>query len=185
MSTTARELARTTVKAILRLMPGGMPARIYALLFRGPLGRLGNPLITALLPASVRIPEGIIALNQNDPAVSAAVAFGVFEPYETAIFRDVVRPGMTIIDIGANIGYFTVIAATRAGATGHVIAFEPAPENFEMLTKTIESNGFKNVETHMMAIADTDGTLTLNLFGTNKGKHSVIKDRTIDKGFDS
>ncbi|MEK7509223.1 MAG: FkbM family methyltransferase [Patescibacteria group bacterium] len=184
MEATVRSLARRAVTGLLHLLPSGAPPRIYATLFRGPLGKIGNPLIKALLPVQVRLPEGLIILNREDPTVSAAIAFGVFEPYETQLFREAVRPGMTVVDIGANIGYFTVIAAHLAGKTGRVIAFEPAPENFRVLTETLSVNGFVTARAYQVAIADKEGTLILNLFDSNKGKHSLVKDKSDEKGFD-
>jgi FkbM family methyltransferase len=180
---TMKTIVRTMLARVLRLLPAGTPERIYAALFRGILGTLVNPVITALLPKEIHIPEGVVALNPNDPAVSGATAFGVYEPYETALFRETVQPGMTVVDIGANIGYYTVIAAGRAGPMGRVIAFEPAPDNYATLQRTIHVNGFENVDTYAVAIADKKGTLALNLFASNGGKHSLVKDARDSKGF--
>ena len=178
-----KKILRMTVTSILKLLPAGAPEKIYARLFRGPLGKLVNPLISALLPKNVRLPEGFVVLNPQDPVISAAVAFGAFEPYETELFRKTVTSGMTVIDIGANIGYYTVIASSRTGTAGRVIAFEPAPENFGILEETIRINGFRNVDAHMLAIADAEGVFTLNLHDTNKGKHSLVKGMQNARGF--
>ncbi len=178
-----KTLLRTILSSVLKLLPAGAPERIYATLFRGALGRIVNPMITLLLPENVQLPEGILVLNRSDPAVSGASAFGVYEPYESALFRDTITPGMTIVDIGANIGYYTVIAAGRTGEVGRVIAFEPAPENYATLQKTISANNFPHVDIHQMAIADKKGTLSLNLYESNKGKHSLVKGSDEAKGF--
>jgi FkbM family methyltransferase len=170
---------------MLSLLPAGTPERIYAALFRGSLGKLVNPVIQALLPKEVRLPEGVVALNPGDPAVSGAVAFNAFEPYETELFREALKPGMTVIDIGANIGYYTVIAASRVGASGKVIAFEPAPENYAFLKETIAANSFSQVAAYPLAVADKEGELQLNLYDSNKGKHSLVKDASTAKGFNS
>jgi FkbM family methyltransferase len=178
-----KTFARNIVSSFLGLLPAGAPERIYASLFRGVFGRLVNPLIQMLLPKEVRIPEGVVVLNPGDPAVSGAVAFGTFEPYETELFRKAILPGMTVIDIGANIGYYTVIAARLVGEKGSVIAYEPAPENFGILQKTIEANDFRNVAAHQIAIADKKGQLNLHLYESNKGKHSLVKDAQDARGF--
>lgn len=178
-----KSLLRSTVKGALKLLPSGAPEKIYAALFRGALGRLVNPLIMALLPQSVQLPEGILILNKKDPAVSGAVGFGVFEPYESSLFRETVCTGDTVIDIGANIGYYTVLAAGRVGAKGKVYAFEPAPENFAILTQTIQVNNFTQVQSEQKAVADKAGRLSLNLYESNQGKHSLVKDATDAKGF--
>src|SRR3989344_56683 len=180
-----RTFIRKMVASVVRLLPAGAPERIYARLFRGPLGIVVNPLITGLLPESLQIPEGVVILNRTDPAVSGATAFGVYEPFETALFRVTIQPGMTVVDIGANIGYYMVIAAGRVGAEGRVIAFEPAPENFVALKKTIGANTFRNIDAYAIAIADKRGVLDLHLFDSNKGKHSLVKDAKDAKGFSS
>lgn len=176
---------RNAVKKVLRLLPGGFPEKIYATLFRGALGKVANPVIMSLLPGSVRLPEGVLVLNKKDPAVSGATAFGIFEPYETELFRNTVQADDTFVDIGANIGYYTIIAAAKVGESGKVIAFEPAPENFAVLTKTIAANNFSNIRTEKKAVADKDGTLVLNLHESNLGKHSLVKDAQDAKGFNT
>ncbi len=180
-----RTIARSVVSGTLGLLPTGSPERMYALLFRGALGKLVNPIIQALLPHEVELPEGTVVLNSNDPAVSGAIAFGAFEPYESEIFRQSVKEGMIVVDIGANIGYYTVIAAKLTGESGSVIAFEPAPENYSVLQQTIKANNFKNVSAHQLAVADRRGELSLNLYESNKGKHSLVKDSSTAKGFSS
>jgi FkbM family methyltransferase len=68
-------------------------------------------------------------------------------------------PGMVMIDIGANIGYYSLLAASRVGATGKVMAFEPSVDNCAMLQMSVKANGFDNVAIHTMAVADVDGTV--------------------------
>jgi len=79
-----------------------------------------------------------------------------------------------IADIGANIGYYTAIAAEATGPEGLVLAFEPEPENFKFLKKTVVLNGFKNVECCEMGIADFEGRgkLYLSTEG-NMGDHRI------------
>jgi len=67
------------------------------------------------------------------------------------------RTGMTVLDIGANIGYYTVLMASRVGKNGRVIAFEPNPAIYNELNDNIALNGFNNVQTLHMALADTTG----------------------------
>ncbi len=59
----------------------------------------------------------------------------IYEPMETGIFLKDVRTGGVVLDIGANIGYYTLIAARLVGPAGRVYAFEPDPENFKLLKK--------------------------------------------------
>jgi FkbM family methyltransferase len=66
---------------------------------------------------------------------------GYWELWVTRLFQDWVQPGMRVVDVGSNIGYFTLIAASQVGQAGHVYAFEPNPSTFELLQRNVEING--------------------------------------------
>lgn len=68
-------------------------------------------------------------------------ALGLYEPEKTHELCSLLRPGMTFIDVGANKGDFTLLAAKCVGETGRVIAFEPAPENCKWIRESIAANG--------------------------------------------
>lgn len=68
-----------------------------------------------------------------------------FEPYTTALFERAVSPGATILDLGAQFGYFSLIAAKRVGPEGRVYAFEPALANFTLLERNIRMNGYAEI----------------------------------------
>jgi FkbM family methyltransferase len=70
-------------------------------------------------------------------------------------------PGGTFLDVGAHIGYFTLLAAHRVGAAGRVFAVEPNPAAFSALQSHLESNEVRNVEATMIALAEAEGTLRL------------------------
>jgi tRNA G37 N-methylase Trm5 len=81
-----------------------------------------------------------------DPHDSLGLSvMGSFEPAETELMRQRVRPGATVLDIGANIGYFTLLMARCVGPSGHVYAFEPEPKNFELLQHNVRRNNYANV----------------------------------------
>lgn len=84
-------------------------------------------------------------------------ALGRLEPEIIAAFREHVRPGMTVFDIGANAGHHTLLLAKLCGVSGRVHAFEPVPETFRCLQKTILLNRFENVTLHQMAVSDRFG----------------------------
>src|SRR6185436_6075060 len=58
-------------------------------------------------------------------AIQRWIYMGAFEPKETALATRWLRPGMTFVDVGANVGYFTLLAASRVGPSGRVHAIEP------------------------------------------------------------
>ena len=88
-----------------------------------------------------------------------------------AFFGSCLTPGMTVVDIGANLGYFTVIAAGSVGKSGKVFSYEPNPHNFALLQKNIAANGFTNVRALSIALSDERGTREL-FFGDNQTTHS-------------
>lgn len=172
---TLRAALRSGIKSFFKLLPSGAPDYIYRVLLRPrPLRALSNYFLVVLLPSSLQLPEGTLFLNAKDPVISGALALGVYEPYETELFRRALTPGMTVVDIGANIGYHTLTAAGRVGSEGRVIAFEPEPENYALLSRTIAENGSTQVTLSSSAIADKTGTFTLHLFDSNKGRHSLV-----------
>jgi FkbM family methyltransferase len=74
-----------------------------------------------------------------------------------AALLTVAHPGHVVYDIGANVGFFTVIAAQLVGSSGRVVAFEPLEENFVLLQRNAQLNGFTNVAANNFALADRDG----------------------------
>src|SRR5260221_10724280 len=67
------------------------------------------------------------------------------------------KPGSTVVDIGANVGAFSILAASIVGPRGRVLAFEPINKTFERLRKNVALNGLKNVECHRAAIDSQEG----------------------------
>jgi FkbM family methyltransferase len=88
-----------------------------------------------------------LTLDTADPSISAQLIHAdVWEPATTEIFKEFVQPGMTVIDVGANVGWFTMLAASLVGPQGRVIAVEPWSENCRLLLNSIRQNGFDHVE---------------------------------------
>ena len=84
---------------------------------------------------------------------------------------------MIVVDIGANIGYYSIIAAKRVGEEGKVFAYEPENENLILLEKNIEINSFNNIIAIKVALSNQFGTSKLYLTEDNKGTHSLIDNR--------
>src|SRR5277367_492175 len=85
-----------------------------------------------------RVEGGLIYLNLHESAAMVQRAMGVYEPAKYALIRRHLRPGMTFIDVGANKGDFTVLAAQLVGKSGTVISIEPEPENHSILQHSLE-----------------------------------------------
>jgi FkbM family methyltransferase len=98
----------------------------------------------------------------------------IYEPLETRLLLDRLKPGQTFVDIGANIGYYTLLAARQVGPTGRVYAFEPDEENFNLLQKNIQINGYQNVTLSPRAVSSQSGSAKLYLNPLNRGDHRLV-----------
>lgn len=99
---------------------------------------------------------------------------GVWEPFETSLVLALLGPGDVFVDVGANIGYFSVLAASRVGDSGAVFAFEPDPENYRLLVANAALNGLQHRITPVAAaLSDTAGEGCLFLSTDNLGDHRV------------
>ena len=101
---------------------------------------------------------------------------GIWELDETRLLMALLCAGHTFVDVGANIGYFTLLGARCVGSTGKVIAFEPDPENFRLLRDNVELNQLDNVVVEQVALSDQDGPGQLFLSDDNLGDHTIFCD---------
>lgn len=87
----------------------------------------------------------------------ASVFFNLSEPEQSLTFAKEVVPGSVVFDIGANVGYYTILASRLAGPKGKVAAFEPVPRNLEFLRRHIAVNRAENVTVFPLACSDRSG----------------------------
>lgn len=98
---------------------------------------------------------------------------GVYEPLTTAYFQSALQEGQVVLDIGANIGYYTLLFARQVGPQGHVYAFEPEPTNYALLCQNVVLNGYRNVTLINGAVANRTGRLSLFISQSNQGDHRL------------
>ncbi|MDW8153540.1 MAG: FkbM family methyltransferase [Armatimonadota bacterium] len=97
-------------------------------------------------------------LSPHDVGLSPELAVErVHEPILTATLRTLLRPNMTVVDVGANLGYFALLAARAVGPSGKVLALEPFPESYRLLKKNIQANGLQNVLPYAFAAGHRSG----------------------------
>lgn len=126
-----------------------------------------------LKPASVTLEGQKILL---DPRDSLALSIhNSYDPMATELFKKIIKAGDVIIDIGANIGYFTLLAAKLSGPTGKVLAFEPDSEIFQILQKNIRLNHHKNVTLVAQALSNWTGYTQLYISETNRGDNRIYQ----------
>jgi len=110
-----------------------------------------------------------------------AYAFDTWEPLTTKLFKEVIRKDDVVLDLGANIGYYTLLASRLVGEEGRVIAFEPEPTNFEILTRNILLNDSRNVLTIQKAVTDKKGKTNLYVDSKDTGAHTLCNDNRLHK----
>jgi FkbM family methyltransferase len=152
------------VSRVIRRIPLAYPA--YAFLYRrwAPRGEV-----------CVEAHGHKLFLDPRDLGMARAFLLfrGQWEETETGLFCSLVKEGMTVVDVGANVGYYTLLAARLVGNSGRVFSFEPSPENFALLKRNVEANGYDNVVLVPKAVSDASGTAKLSLDRSSSGGHGL------------
>jgi FkbM family methyltransferase len=89
--------------------------------------------------------------------------YGTWEPAVIRAVAATVKTGMTVIDVGAHIGYYTLVFAKCTGADGRVYSFEPLPANFDLLQKNVRLNDLRQVHTIPKAVFSRNQEITLTV----------------------
>lgn len=119
-------------------------------------------------PCYDRWNEFQIDINGFDTHIKKHIYFqGYFEWAETQFVRTCLRKGQTFVDVGANIGWHSLVAANRVGPSGRVIAFEPVQRTFAELESNIRLNRLSHVTLNPLALSDSDGTIAI--YGNKEG----------------
>jgi FkbM family methyltransferase len=163
---------------------------------RGHMMRVGEPL-SAILPSYLNslefsnraltatsdsqetvatvLPDFTIYSAMDDLSVGKYVRDDSYEREVAAVFRAQLKPGMKVVDIGANIGYFTMLSAGIVGPSGHVLAVEPNARNARLLEASRRANHFENISIAQVAAGRETGLLVLNTSHSN-GTTSSLPD---------
>ena len=125
-------------------------------------------------PSLVELEGFKLAVHQHDTVISESIRKSkVWAEAETRLFRELLRPGMVVVDVGANIGYFSLLASTLVGPEGRVHAFEPDPVNCALLRKNVRLNHATNIQVVQSALSDNEDPVTLFVDTNNKGDHRI------------
>jgi FkbM family methyltransferase len=96
---------------------------------------------------------------------------GLYEAETASWLSQQVKPGTIFFDVGANAGYFTLLGSRCVGPSGKVFAFEPVPDNVEVLERQLRINDFHNAEVCPLALTNRGGTVEFVLEGNNANSH--------------
>ena len=104
---------------------------------------------------TVQLQSGIIyVLHPGEHVDDQIIQYGCFEPFSTNIVKTLIHPGMTIIDVGANFGYYSCLFSKLVGSTGHVFCFEPTNYFRQRLVNNIYLNNYQNITVSEYALSD-------------------------------
>ena len=102
---------------------------------------------------------------------------GVYNEFDTKLIKEQVKSGYRVIDLGANIGYHSLLFAKLVGESGSVYSFEPEPKNFELLKKNIIVNKFQNIISEPHAISNTNSNCNLYVGRFSSGGNLICEPR--------
>ena len=138
---------------------------------------MSRPLLTRMVTElDLPVAGGFRMRVDTSEAIGRVLAVtGSWEPHVTTAFRRLLSPGDVAIDVGANIGYHTLLAAKLVGPGGHVYAFEPAAGTFTALTANISLNHASNVTALCIAAGAASGEATLENRSWGGPLHSFIR----------
>ncbi|HEY4594009.1 MAG TPA: FkbM family methyltransferase, partial [Thermoanaerobaculia bacterium] len=129
--------------------------------------RIGRLLTRSLLAPGLRDLPGIRGLYARLYVLGKTLA----EPRERRFLQAQIEPGMVVFDVGANLGFYTLLLADRVGPQGRVHAFEPDPLSCELLRR--RAAGRANIEINQTAVGDHEGTITLYTNRSNRADNRV------------
>ncbi len=116
-----------------------------------------------------------ILVPASDFVGRAITYFGDLDPKISRILRRLLRPGDTVLDVGANVGVIALQASRLVGESGTVHAFEPQPNLASLLRQSAALNGLSNLRVHEMALGAEQGTLSLWVPDGNAGAASLVR----------
>jgi len=131
--------------------------------------------VTAEVPSSGRFELEIH--RRPDRFISNRLGNGqIWEPFETEVFTRMCGPGDFVLDLGANLGWYMLLASSRVGASGSVDAYEPEAANFELLSRNVARRAATatRVRLHHLAVGPRDAEALLHLSSDNLGDHRLV-----------
>ncbi len=141
------------------------------------IGRFGTRLFlrSERRPSLIKGHRMFLAEGQNPSlSFSTSMLLDRYERETTRLFEGLVGRNMTVLDVGAHVGYYTLLSARLVGPEGKVYALEPDPENFTLLQKNVALNGYGNVILVPKAVSDRTGRLKLFLSSQGNDRHSIF-----------
>ncbi len=142
------------------------------------LGQLGVRLLVLRKGRTFMVDGHRMCLaHERGPSVAFAARLlqGRYEEETRNLFHRLIQRGMTVIDIGAHVGHYALLAARLVGSEGKVYAFEPDPDNYAILQKNVSLNGYTNIVAIPKAVSNRTGTLRLFVSRQGNDRHAIFE----------
>ncbi|PSF36238.1 hypothetical protein C7H19_13605 [Aphanothece hegewaldii CCALA 016] len=165
-----REIIRIIFKIKLKLLPN------YDLSTVPIFGKFVRWLLFYLRSGYINVGEHKMYQDPNQPLGpinSDLIINGFWEQSETNYFIKFIQENDIVLDIGANLGYFSLLFAKQVGNKGKVYAFEPEPNLFLLLKKNVEVNQYQNITLINKAVSHQNTSLKLYISEDNIGDHRI------------
>ena len=134
-----------------------------------------------LIPSEARVPILQGPLRGKSWIVGSGTHgcwLGSYEQQKSILFERTVIDGTTVFDVGANVGFYTLLASVLVGALGQVVAFEPVPRNLRYLREHVRRNRLTNVTVIEAAVSDRSGRATFSE-GPNPSEGRLAEDGSL------
>ncbi len=139
------------------------PAPLITWLHRWPLLVAISRYLDSRRPLIISLPPPLNGHRAHLNFQTRGLAYIKYEPHVCEVIQDIVKPGWMVIDVGAHIGYFSLLLAKCVGLNGRVFAFEPLPSNVALLRENIALNNYESiVRVEAQAVADASGIVSLH-----------------------
>ena len=120
-----------------------------------------------------KVHGSVLTVLAGDHGISRELAaYRTHEPLASKLLQQFLKPGMNVVDIGGNLGYYALLEARTVGNAGRVIAIEPFAANFAQLSKNVYANGYGNILLHNVAVGAMNGAATMYI-GKKSNWHAL------------
>jgi len=149
-------------------------SRVVKAIYKGPIKKLNRYIRKINVPEKTKVDDFTMYLDKYD-----TLNLDTNHTYSTKWYKEFlkshVKKGDVVLNIGANIGYYSLFLGETVGKQGKVYAFEPFPDNFNLLSKNVKVNNLSQIKTIQQAVSEKSGKAKLYLEEYNQGGHSLAK----------
>ena len=166
------DLLRIALRFISRLYPfiRGRGKLVNSRLWKQSMSQLENVVCTTITGGS------LLFIYSRDFIGRMVYFFEDLDPKVTWVCQRILRPGDIMIDVGANVGLISIIAARLVGKTGTIHSFEPQPSLLDLFQQSIKANLYNQIILHPVGLSDRNGKMSLKVPKNNYGKGSLSRD---------